>query len=576
MAIPLSYLVSIMPGVLSAGVSANSLYALMLSNSATIPSGGVLSFYSAASVGELLGYDSAEYASAQVFFSGFVNSPRKPTVLYVSRLASTTAAASLIGAASSTTLAQFQALTSPSMTISIDGTSITINPSFANATSLSGVASIVQTALGTGTVVYNSGLGGFIITGSTGTTNYTVSSVTVDAGGTGYAVGDTVTFTGGKATVSTIGTGGVVTALTIQSTTAQTTDPAGTGLTTTTNGSGTGLTVTTTSTSTETGIPSSSAVSYATGTLATAMGLTQTAGAVQSTAVLDTDVASQMDTVRAANGMWSHFFCAFDPGDQKTALAAWGNTQNDDAAAIIHDTAVTTAQIAASTSWGQSVTTAGYEGVAVVALNPLVAALIASVPCSVDWTAAKGRYNVAFRRSSSITPDVTDGDTATAFEGAGYNFYGQVAGQGVSYNGVYPGCVSGEYSWLDSYFNQIWMRRNFQLNLVDMLFNIGQIPYTTVGDAYIESALKTTIDAALNFGAIQSGVTLSDSQTETLTQTYGTAAVRALQLNGYYLYVNSAGASATVRAARQTPDIYFYYTDGQSLQRISMNSIEVA
>lgn len=575
MAIPSSYLADVIPGVLATGVSADSLYAMMLSQNTSIPAGSASPFYTADSVGALLGYDSPEYACASTYFSGPVNSARKPSVLYISRLATAKEAASLIGAKLPVTLAQLKALTG-SLTITVDGTVHTITPNFSAVTSFSDAASIMQTAIGTGTVTYNSGTGGFIVTGSSGATEYTVSSVAVGAGGTGYAVGDTVTFAGGKGTISTIGTGGAVTGLTLQSTTPQTTNPAGTGLTTTTSGGGTGLTVTTTSTSTNAGVPDASSVSYATGTLADSLGLSVSAGAMQSLAILDVTVAAQMDVIRSANGVWSHFFCAFDPANQKTDLAAWTSAKTDNTGAILHDTAVTVSQITAGTSWGQTITAGDYEGVGVVAFDADTAALIASAPCSVDWSAANGRYNVAFRRSASLSPTVTDLTTATALEGAGYNFYGQFAGSGVSYNGIYPGAVSGKYMWLDSFFNQIWMRRNFQLDLMNLLFNKGQIPYNTQGDGYIAAALKRTIDAALNFGAIRAGVVLSDEQTQTLVNTYGQAAAQAVQMHGYYLYTNAAGTPATTRGKRQTPEVDFYYTDGQSVQRIRMNSIMVA
>ncbi|GBR70988.1 structural cement protein Gp24 [Gluconobacter kanchanaburiensis] len=103
-------------------------------------------------------------------------------------------------------------------------------------------------------------------------TYYTVASVAVDAGGTGYAVGDTVTFTGGKATVETIATGGVVSALTIQTTSPETANPAGTGVATTTNGSGTGLTVTTTSTETASSAPTGFVLRDQTGLITTYLG----------------------------------------------------------------------------------------------------------------------------------------------------------------------------------------------------------------------------------------------------------------------------------------------------------------
>ena len=85
---------------------------------------------------------------------------------------------------------------------------------------------------------------------STSTVSYLVSAATIGAGGTGYAVGDTLSVTGAVFTVATITTGGVVATVTLKSATTQSTDPAGTALATTTNGAGTGATLTTTSTAT--------------------------------------------------------------------------------------------------------------------------------------------------------------------------------------------------------------------------------------------------------------------------------------------------------------------------------------
>lgn len=82
-------------------------------------------------------------------------------------------------------------------------------------------------------------------------TVYTVSALAVNAGGTGYAVGDTETFTGGTATVSTIGASGAVTGVTIKTATAQSTDPTATGVATTSSGAGTGLTLNVTATASQ-------------------------------------------------------------------------------------------------------------------------------------------------------------------------------------------------------------------------------------------------------------------------------------------------------------------------------------
>lgn len=105
---------------------------------------------------------------------------------------------------------------------------------------------------GDGTTVLNSPPGVTPGSGATavavlGTeTVYTVTGLAVNAGGTGYAVGNTVTFPGGTATVSSVNSG-AVTAVTLATSPAQTTDPAGSGIATS-GGAGTGLTLDVTAT----------------------------------------------------------------------------------------------------------------------------------------------------------------------------------------------------------------------------------------------------------------------------------------------------------------------------------------
>lgn len=491
MAIPLSYLAQVLPGVLSAGANQNTLFALMLTKNAAFPTGTVQQVTSAASVASLVGSDQLEATLATTYFTGFTNSPRKPSILYVARFVDAATPASLIGGKVSLTLAQIKALTG-SFSISIDGAVKVVTPALSAVKSMSDVATAIQTAIGVNgvTVAYSSGSAGFTITSGTKT--------------------------------------------------------------------------------------ATSSVGYATGDLSASFSLTSATGAVQSSVVVDAGVMAQLNALKNANGMWSHFFCAFDPKNYRDDMVTWTSAQNDWYGAILHDTSVTSAEMTAGTSWAQTITANGAEGICPVYQDPNLCALIASVPGCVNWTAVNGRYNVAFRRSSVMTPTVTDEDTATALEAAGYNFYGQFAGTGTTRNGIYPGSVTGQYLWMDSFFNQIWMRRNFQLNLIDLLFNKGQIPYNTDGSGLVESSVKPTIDTCLNFGSIRTGISLSESQIQEITQIFGNNAAQTIETSGYYLYVDMSSVTASDRQKRATPTFAFYYTDGQSVQRITMNSVEVA
>lgn len=218
-------------------------------------------------------------------------------------------------------------------------------------------------------------------------TEHTVATVAVDDGGTGYAVGDTETFAGGTATVSTIGTNGVVTGLTLKSAAAQATDPAGTGLATTTSGSGAGLTVTTTSTSSTvstgtvasitasaggsgytsaplvalTGGGGSGATATATVSGGAVTGFTVTnpgsgytsAPTVTLTPAATSDIGPQLDTLRSAQGGWNGLAFDFElDADTKEDAAHWVGTQNSQIFAAIVDSDTGATENGSQTAFG--------------------------------------------------------------------------------------------------------------------------------------------------------------------------------------------------------------------------------
>jgi hypothetical protein len=78
----------------------------------------------------------------------------------------------------------------------------------------------------------------------------------------------------------------------------------------------------------------------------------------------------------------------------------------------------------------------------------------------------------------------------------------------------------------------------------------------------------------LNSGVIQPGVTLSNSQRAAINTSVGSPnAAGVVESQGWYLDIKDAAPSA--RAARASPPMTLYYTDGGSIQNIELSSIEV-
>jgi len=112
-----------------------------------------------------------------------------------------------------------------------------------------------------------------------------------------------------------------------------------------------------------------------------------------------------------------------------------------------------------------------------------------------------------------------------------------------------------------------------QVAMLNLLKAMKAIPYNIRGRTAINSAALDPINSALNFGSIVGGVTLSSAQRQEVNSAAGTNIADTLQTRGWYLQVLDADPS--VRTTRGSPPITLWYTDGGSIQKINLASIDI-
>lgn len=322
-------------------------------------------------------------------------------------------------------------------------------------------------------------------------------------------------------------------------------------------------------------------ISYASvNALAGALFLTQATGAVISQGAAAATPSAFMGGVIQVTQDWATFMLTFDPDNgsgntQKYLFAQWNATQNNRWGFICWDTdASPKTTVPAPSSLGQLIKNADISGTFLVsAPDASKAAFICGTAAGIDFSEHEGRITFAFRKQSGLVADITDQTTAANLEANGYNYYGVWATANDQFLFNYPGSVSGDFLWLDSFINQIWLNQNLQLALMVLLTNRKSIPYNRAGYSMIEAACLDPIFAAVNFGAIRAGVTLSQAQAAEVNNDAGTPIDKTLNQRGWYLQVSDA--SPQVRAARGSPPTTLWYMDGQSVQRINLASIEL-
>lgn len=324
---------------------------------------------------------------------------------------------------------------------------------------------------------------------------------------------------------------------------------------------------------------STSSMSYASGTLAAGLLLGQTNGAILSAGADADTPATAMQRLIKLSQNWVTFTTMWEPDTAtKLAFAAWTVSQNKQFAYIAWDTdASPTTSSAATASFGYQVDAAKDDGVCPIwvpaSVGVLRAAFVMGTTASIDFNATNGRITYAFKGQAGMVADVTDVDIYKNLIANGYNCVGQFATRNDGFVWFMPGSVAGQYEFLDSYINQIWLNNQFQLADMTLLGQVKSIPYNPDGYGLIRQADMDPISAAVNFGAIRNDVPLSAQQAALVNNAAGLPIDKTLSTQGWYLQI--LPASAQVRAARGTPPKKFWYMDGGSVQQITMNSILV-
>ncbi|MEX3628090.1 MAG: DUF3383 domain-containing protein [Burkholderia sp.] len=572
MSIPASLIASVTPSVISAGGSALDLVGYMLTKNTRVPIGTAPTFPTQSAVGAYFGSASLEAQLAAIYFAGFDNSNVKPGSLGFMQYPIAPVNAYLRGGSlAAMTLAQLQAL-SGSLTVVVDGFSrAAASINLSSASSFSAAAASIQTALNATPPTPA------IVTGSIATTTLTVSAVTSGTLAIGQMLSGTGVTAGTKITGFLTGSGGTGTYTVDQSQTVASTSitAAAAAVTVTFDSTSSAFIVT----SGITGAPST--VAYATGTLAAGISLTQATGAVLSQGAAPSTPSGAMTALTKLTQNWASFMTTFDPdggvgNTQKMAFATWTSQQNNRFLYAAWDTDQSpTTTVPATSSLGYLVGQANMSGIAPIYQDVNQAAFLMGAIASIDFTETEGRTTMKFRSQSGLAATVTDGTVYKNLTANGYSCYGAFATANDQFTFFADGAISGQYDWIDSYINQIWLNNQFQLGIMTGLTQSKSVPYNAVGDATIESWLMDSINQGVDFGAIREGVQLGTAQAQEVNTAAGLKIDGVLSSRGWYLQVKASTATAQTRAARQSPPATFWYMDGGSVQQLNLASVMV-
>ena len=507
-----SNFVQITPQVSVAVGSGFSLVGLVLTKNTDFPL-VPLSFNSASAVSEYAGSSSAEFAFASKYFAANDNKSRIPSNLLICGYNLAAQAGWIRGAAISAKLADLQTITDGVLTISFGGANVTLSSlDFSAQTSLSGVASVLQTALRaagqtgnfTGaTVTYSSQAKGFIIK----------SGATDETGAVGYAV----------AALST-GTdlGGIL------------------------------------------------MLREADGAI-----ISQVQAASTTLPAFMNGILNQTQSWFSFTKMWE-LADAADNQAEDLAFAEWNAQQGVRYAYFEHDKAGADVNINVQTDFASQLASQGIAGTVANYGTTAHCAFAMGTVAATNYDITGGRITVAFKTQSGLDVTCNNDTEYAALTAKGYNSYVRDGSAANIFFGYQRGVISGPYGFIDAYANHVWLNDQMQVALRALLGSANALPYNNFGYGQLLNAIKPCVDAGLNSGVIATGVTLADTQIAAIASETGLElqdVKNTLFQEGWLFQAKDPGAA--VRAQRGTPDCRFYYCDGGAIQKIELISTAV-
>jgi hypothetical protein len=208
--ISMSRYISIVSGVgAGAAVAQRQLIMRAMTQNSVLPPGLVAQFANAAAVGAYFGTSSEEYYRATAYFAFINKNINSPKLISFARWVAAAIAPMIVGDSIAKVLASFVAQTGGTLTINDGATPVLVTGlNFSTATTLTQVASILQTALratadaqlATCTVTFNTNTNQFVLTGSntgSGSLSATPTVLTTDVSALlGWSTGGTVLVAG--------------------------------------------------------------------------------------------------------------------------------------------------------------------------------------------------------------------------------------------------------------------------------------------------------------------------------------------------------------------------------------------
>lgn len=277
-------------------------------------------------------------------------------------------------------------------------------------------------------------------------------------------------------------------------------------------------------------IGGSSSFSYATGTVAEALGFVEGVGILSGASEAKTALETVMESSEISNNFFSFCFLSALTTADITAVAEWVDNQNVKYmfSVNVNDSNYSTIQSAVK----------DYDGVALTydIHNAHAEFMPMSAFSAVDYTKPNSTMDVFYKQFDGVLPSVTTNAKRMVLDPLRVNYYGatQQAGQTVSF--YQDGVLQGSIPSMTVYANEAWLKDAFITDVLNLRMGLDSLPANNTGKSLVMSALMETVNQALLNGVVLAGKELNATQKAYITTITGDEdGWIAVQNSGYRL-----------------------------------------
>ena len=189
---------------------------------------------------------------------------------------------------------------------------------------------------------------------------------------------------------------------------------------------------------------------------------------------------------------------------------------------------------------------------------------------AVNYSERNARISLTNKSFSGVTPLVTDDATYDTMVAAKINFYGRFQSRNDSFNFSEEGWLTGQWLYIENLANNIWVVDQLQIKVAGYFGIAKTIPYTDQGYQALTAVIGTVGTSAVNNTVAQAGNVFSAAVIQKLNADAGFDLASALTEQGWCAWV--VPATYDERVNREPVQAYFYYTNGGSIGKVTINN----